>query len=131
MKPFPDFSDLTAWTQKIADQHAKNAVSPAYRYAIDKKLPIGPQNFERLSQYHADTLENLIYLTEYRADLALSFAFFVTHGIIFGSDIYHADRPYMIAKAKAFAYSVDDRLAEIDRAAEQHLDAERQIGERI
>jgi len=104
--------------------------TPAYVWAVENELPCPPETFEKDAQNKADYLESVLLADGettpgQRAAATVAVTFFENCGVLSDSDVYGSDRAGLVEKCKDFAYGP------IDRAAEQHNDAARQMGETI
>jgi len=104
--------------------------TPAYVWAVENELPGDPAQFEQEAQNKADYLESVLLADGettpgQRAAATIAVTFFENCGVLNDSDVYGPDRTGLVAKCKQFAYGP------IDRHAEQHLDAQRIMGETI
>jgi len=105
-------------------------IRPAFVYAVENDLPDDPSQFEQEAQNKADFLESVLLADGettpgQRAACTIAVTWFESCGVLDDSDVYGPDRVGLVQKCKDFAYGP------IDRAAEQHTDAARQMGETI
>lgn len=104
--------------------------TPAYLWAIENESRLSPEYLEQEAQNKADFLESVLLsdgetTPGQRAAATIAVTFFENCGVLTDADVYGSDRAGLVTKCKQFAYGP------IDRHAEQHTDAAKQMGETI